>query len=220
MSSHPSLDAVRERIARAEIEAQRAPGSVTLIAVSKTFSTEEIAPVIEAGQRVFGENRVQEAKAKWPALIETTPGISLHLIGPLQTNKVKDAVQLFDCIHTLDRPRLADALASEFARTARRPELLVQVNTGSEDQKAGVHPHEADDFIALCRTQHGLKVSGLMCIPPAEEDPAPHFALLRKIAGRNGLEHLSMGMSADFELAIQFGATHVRAGSAIFGKRG
>ena len=220
MSSHPSLDAVRERIARAEIEAQRAPGSVTLIAVSKTFSTEEIAPVIEAGQRVFGENRVQEAKAKWPALIETTPGISLHLIGPLQTNKVKDAVQLFDCIHTLDRPRLADALASEFARTARRPELLVQVNTGSEDQKAGVHPHEADDFIALCRTQHGLTVSGLMCIPPAEEDPAPHFALLRKIAGRNGLEHLSMGMSADFELAIQFGATHVRAGSAIFGKRG
>ena len=220
MSSHPSLDAVRERIARAEIEAQRAPGSVTLIAVSKTFSTEEIAPVIEAGQRVFGENRVQEAKAKWPALIETTPGISLHLIGPLQTNKVKDAVQLFDCIHTLDRPRLAEALASEFARTARRPELLVQVNTGSEDQKAGVHPHEADDFIALCRTQHGLTVSGLMCIPPAEEDPAPHFALLRKIAGRNGLEHLSMGMSADFELAIQFGATHVRAGSAIFGKRG
>ena len=154
MSRHAQLDAVRERIARAEAEAHRAAGSVTLVAVSKTFQAEDIAPVIAAGQRVFGENRVQEAKAKWPALMETTPGISLHLIGPLQTNKVKEAVQTFDCIHTLDRPRLAEALAGELARTARRPMLFVQVNTGAEDQKAGVAPEQADGFIALCRKLH------------------------------------------------------------------
>jgi PLP dependent protein len=213
------LASVELEIARACKEARRDRGSVTLIAVSKTFDADTIAPVIAAGQRVFGENRVQEARAKWPALISAYPGIALHLIGPLQSNKAKEAVALFDAIHSVDRPSICEALAKEIASQKRQPELFVQLNTGEEPQKAGVAPREADAFIAGCREKYGLQISGLMCIPPVNDAPAPHFALTAKIAARNGLKNLSMGMSADFTTAIQFGATHVRVGSAIFGNR-
>ncbi len=219
MVAPEGLSQVRARIAAAERAAGRAPGSVRLIAVSKTFGADDVRPVITAGQRVFGENRVHEAKAKWPALIAETPGLELHLIGPLQSNKARDAVALFDAIHTVDRESIAAALAKEIARQGRRPRLLVEVNTGGEPQKAGVLPEETDAFVARCRDVHGLMIDGLMCIPPADEAPAPHFALLAKIASRLGLGSLSMGMSADFETAIAFGATDVRVGSAIFGER-
>ena len=208
---------------RTELERARASSSahqpVTLIAVSKTFDAAAIEPVIAAGQTVFGENRVQEAKAKWPALKAAHPDIDLHLIGPLQSNKVKEAVALFDAIHTVDRPSLCAALAKEFSRQNRRPLLFAEINTGAEAQKAGVLPEEADAFLRACRGDYGLEISGLMCMPPIEEAPAPHFALTAKIAQRNGLKFLSMGMSADYATAVQFGATHVRVGSAIFGQR-
>jgi pyridoxal phosphate enzyme (YggS family) len=214
-----ALAAVEYDVFRACNEARRERASVTLIAVSKTFEADAIKPVIAAGQRVFGENRVQEAKAKWPGLMAAHPGIALHLIGPLQSNKAKEAVALFDAIHSVDRPSICEALAKEIERQQRTPQLFVQLNTGEEPQKAGIAPREADAFIASCREQYGLQVSGLMCIPPAGDAPAPHFALTAKIAARNGLTKLSMGMSADFAIAIQFGATHVRVGSAIFGAR-
>ncbi|SHG35885.1 YggS family pyridoxal phosphate-dependent enzyme [Bradyrhizobium erythrophlei] len=210
---------VEQEIARACKEARRDRASVTLIAVSKTFAADAIIPVIEAGQRVFGENRVQEAKAKWPGLMSSYQGVALHLIGPLQSNKAKEAVALFDAIHSVDRPSICEALAKEIETQKRRPQLFVQLNTGEEPQKAGVAPGEADAFIASCRDRYGLAISGLMCIPPVSDAPAPHFALTAKIAARNGLTGLSMGMSADFVTAIQFGATHVRVGSAIFGHR-
>ena len=213
------LATVEQEIARACQEARRDRKSVTLIAVSKTFDAEAITPAIKAGQRVFGENRVQEAKAKWPGLMADYPNIDLHLIGPLQSNKAKEAVALFDAIHSVDRPSICEALAKEIVSQKRRPELFVQLNTGEEPQKAGVAPGEADAFLAACRDRYGLTVSGLMCIPPVNDAPAPHFALTAKIAARNGLKKLSMGMSADFAIAIQFGATHVRVGSAIFGTR-
>jgi len=213
------LAAVEQDIARACKEARRDRAAVTLIAVSKTFDAGAISPVIEAGQHVFGENRVQEAKAKWPELMSTYPGIALHLIGPLQSNKAKEAVALFDAIHSVDRPSICEALAKEMNSQKRRPQLFVQLNTGEEPQKAGVAPAGADAFIADCRQKYGLEISGLMCIPPVNDAPAPHFALTAKIAARNGLTNLSMGMSADFAIAIQFGATHVRVGSAIFGHR-
>jgi pyridoxal phosphate enzyme (YggS family) len=213
------LATVEQEIARACKEARRDRASVALIAVSKTFGAETIAPVIEAGQRVFGENRVQEAKAKWPGLMSAYSGIAVHLIGPLQSNKAKEAVALFDAIHSVDRPSICEALAKEINSQKRRPQLFVQLNTGEEPQKAGVAPGEADAFIAGCRDKYGLEISGLMCIPPVDDSPAPHFALTAKIAARNGLKNLSMGMSADFATAIQLGATHVRVGSAIFGAR-
>ena len=253
------LAAVRREIETACREAERDPASVTLIAVTKTFAADAIEPVIAAGQRVFGENRVQEAKAKWPTLVarfgETRelpppergmvgegvasidphptalrspprlqgevkkPALELHLIGPLQSNKAREAVTLFDAIHTVDRPSLCAALAKEIDRQGRRPRLFVEVNTGAEPQKAGVLPENTDAFVRACREDYGLAISGLMCIPPFEEAPAPHFALLAKIAERNGLKLLSMGMSADFALAVRFGATHVRVGTAIFGAR-
>jgi pyridoxal phosphate enzyme (YggS family) len=209
---------------RAALEsAQKASGRarpVTLVAVSKTFGPEAIEPVIAAGQKAFGENRVQEAKAKWPALKARHQDVELHLIGPLQSNKAREAVALFDAIHTVDRPSLCEALAKEIARQNRRPLLFAEINTGAEPQKAGVLPQDADSFLRACREDYGLEISGLMCIPPISEAPAPHFALTAKIAARNGLELLSMGMSADFEVAMRFGATHVRVGSAIFGQRG
>src|SRR6201996_3498917 len=210
---------VEQEIARACSEAGRERSSVTLIAVSKTFGADAIAPVIESGQRVFGENRVQEAKAKWPALISAYQGLAVHLIGPLQSNKAKEAVMLFDAIHSVDRASICQALAKEIESQKKRPQLFVQINTGEEPQKAGIAPQAADAFIAACRDHHGLEISGLMCIPPVNEAPGPHFALTAKIAARNGLKNLSMGMSADFATAIQFGATHVRVGTAIFGKR-
>lgn len=213
------LSMVEQEIARACKEARRERAQVTLIAVSKTFDAAAISPVIDAGQRVFGENRVQEAKAKWPGLTSAYSGIALHLIGPLQSNKAKEAVALFDAIHSVDRPSICEALAKEINSQKKQPELFVQLNTGEEPQKAGVVPGEADAFIAACRDRYGLVISGLMCIPPVDEAPAPHFALTAKIAARNGLKNLSMGMSADFAIAIQFGATHVRVGSAIFGHR-
>jgi PLP dependent protein len=213
------LAAVEQEIARACREAGRDRASVTLIAVSKTFEAGMIAPVIEAGQRVFGENRVQEARAKWPGLMSDHPGIALHLIGPLQSNKAREAVALFEAIHSVDRPSICQALAKEIGSQNRRPQLFVQLNTGEEPQKAGIAPAEADGFIASCREKYGLAIAGLMCIPPVNDAPAPHFALTAKIAARNGLKGLSMGMSADFAVAIQFGATHVRIGSAIFGAR-
>jgi len=213
------LATVEQEIARACKEARRDRTSVTLIAVSKTFDAETIVPVIDAGARVFGENRVQEAKAKWPGLMSAYPGIALHLIGPLQSNKAKEAVALFDAIHSVDRPSICEALAKEISSQKRRPQLFVQLNTGEEPQKAGVAPGEADGFIASCRDKYGLEISGLMCIPPLNDAPAPHFALTAKIAARNGLKNLSMGMSADFAIAIAFGATHIRVGSAIFGQR-
>ena len=214
-----SLARVQSEVAQACTDAGRDPASVTLIAVSKTHAAETIEPVIAAGQRVFGENRVQEAKSKWPALTARHPGIALHLIGALQSNKAKEAVALFDAIHTVDRPSIAEALAKEIARQGRRPQLFVEINTGAEPQKAGVLPEQADAFVATCRESHGLEIAGLMCIPPFEEAPGPHFALTAKIAARNGLKLLSMGMSADFATAIAFGATHVRVGTAIFGGR-
>ena len=210
---------VEQDIARACQQARRDRSSVTLVAVSKTFDAGAISPVIEAGQRVFGENRVQEAKTKWPGLISAYPDVALHLIGPLQSNKAREAVALFDAIHSVDRPSICEALAKEIFSQERAPQLFVQLNTGEEPQKAGVAPAEADGFIASCREKYGLAISGLMCIPPVDDAPAPHFALTAKIAARNGLKNLSMGMSADFAIAIQFGATHVRVGSAIFGKR-
>src|SRR5215471_13942573 len=213
------LAAVEAEIARACREFQRDRAAVTLIAVSKTFGADAITPVIANGQRVFGENRVQEAKAKWPALISAHPGLVLHLIGPLQSNKAKEAVALFDAIHSVDRPSICQALAKEIKSQGRHPQLFVQINTGEEPQKAGVAPQEADAFIAACREKYELEISGLMCIPPVDQAPAPHFALTAKIAARNGLKNLSMGMSADFATAIQFGATHVRVGTAIFGSR-
>jgi len=218
-TTHQGLKEVQDRIAAAEREAGRAPGSVRLIAVSKTFEADAIRPVIAAGQRVFGENRVQEAKAKWPALMAETPDIELHLIGPLQSNKARDAVALFDAIHTIDRDKIAGAIAEAMARLGRSPRLLVEVNTGAEPQKAGVLPEATDAFVERCRAVHGLTIDGLMCIPPVDEAPALHFALLAKIAARLGLPSLSMGMSADFETAIRFGATDVRVGTAIFGAR-
>ena len=218
-SSPSGLDAVEHEIAHACRDARRDRAEVTLVAVSKTFDADAIKPVIAQGQRVFGENRVQEAKGKWPELTAATPGIALHLIGPLQSNKVKEAVALFDVIHSVDRDSLCEALAKEFSRQPRRPELFVQINTGEEPQKAGIAPADADAFIARCRETYGLAITGLMCIPPVDEMPAPHFALTAKIAACNGLTKLSMGMSADFATAIAFGATHVRVGSAIFGTR-
>jgi pyridoxal phosphate enzyme (YggS family) len=214
------LHAVRAEIVRAARDFGRDPADITLVAVSKTFPADAIEPVLAAGQRVFGENYVQEAKAKWTPLRERYQGVELHLIGPLQSNKAGDAVRLFDAIHTLDRDSLAAALAKEIGKAGRAPRLLVQVNTGEEPQKGGVMPGDADAFIAGCRDKHGLAIEGLMCIPPADEPPSPHFGLLAKIAVQNGLKLLSMGMSADFEAAIQLGATHVRVGSAIFGTRG
>jgi pyridoxal phosphate enzyme (YggS family) len=213
------LERVQAEIARACRDASRNPTEVTLVAVSKTFPAEAIEPVIAVGQRVFGENRVQEAKAKWPALMQKHPGIALHLIGPLQSNKAKEAVALFDAIHSVDRPSLCEALAKEVVKQGRSPLLFVEINTGAEPQKAGVLPQGADAFLGQCRDKYGLTISGLMCIPPLEEAPGPHFALTAKIARRNGLKLLSMGMSADFATAIQLGATHVRVGSAIFGER-
>jgi pyridoxal phosphate enzyme (YggS family) len=210
---------VRDQIAGACATARRDPASVTLVAISKTFGAEAIEPVIAAGQRIFGENRVQEARAKWPALCERHPGIELHLVGSLQSNKAKEAVALFDAIHSVDRASLAAALAKEIARQGRKPTLFVEVNTGAEAQKSGVLPQQTDAFIASCRDRYGLEIAGLMCIPPADEPPAPHFALTAKIARRNGVALLSMGMSADFATAIEFGATHVRVGTAIFGPR-
>ncbi len=210
---------MRLAIARAARDAGRQPDDVTLVCVSKTFSAVEIEPVLQAGQRVFGENRVQEAMEKWPALRESSPGIELHLIGPLQSNKAHEAVKLFDVIETVDRDKIARTLAAEIGKTGRHPKLYVQVNTGAEPQKAGIPPGEADAFIARCRTEFGLEIAGLMCIPPLDEQASPHFAMLNQIAARNGIRELSMGMSADFELAIQLGATHVRVGSAIFGER-
>ena len=217
--SPSGLATVEAEIARACKDARRERSSVTLIAVSKTFEAAAISPVISAGQQVFGENRVQEAKAKWPDLIAAHPGIMLHLIGPLQSNKTKEAVALFDAIHSVDRPSICEALSKEVIKQDRRPLLFVQLNTGEEPQKAGIAPQDADAFIASCRDTYCLAISGLMCIPPLDDAPAPHFALTAKIAARNGLKSLSMGMSADFATAIQFGATHVRVGSAIFGKR-
>ena len=213
------LAAVTARIRAAEAAAGRTAGSVALVAVSKGHAAPLARAALEAGHRLFGENRVQEAKAKWPALREAFPDGRLHLIGPLQTNKVKEAVALFDAIETVDRPRLAQALAREFDRSGRRLDLFVEINTGEEPQKSGVLPTAADAFIAECRRDYGLAIAGLMCIPPQHEEPAMHFALLAEIARRNGVAGLSMGMSADFEIAIRLGATHVRVGTAIFGDR-
>ena len=222
--SHPAtvearLAAVREKIAQAARDSERDPASVTLVAVSKTFPAEAVVPALVAGQRIFGENRVQEAKAKWPQLRDRFPDVELHLIGPLQSNKAREAVELFDVIETVDRPKIAEALASEIARAGKPVKLFVEINTGDEPQKAGVKPGEADAFIRRCRDDLGLEIAGLMCIPPADEQASPHFALLNTIAARNGIPGLSMGMSADYPLAIQLGATHVRVGSAIFGER-
>ncbi len=214
-----NLDDIRRRIAAAEAQAGRPAGAVTLVAVSKTFEADAIRPVIEAGQRVFGENRVQEAQAKWPALREAFPDLELHLIGPLQSNKAKEAVALFDVIETVDREKIAAELAKEMVRQGKAPRLYVQVNTGLEEQKAGIDPREAVAFVERCRGVHGLAIEGLMAIPPFDENPGPHFALLEKLAREAGVEKLSMGMSGDFETAIAFGATSVRVGSAIFGGR-
>jgi len=213
------LSAVKERIAYAAKDCGRNPSDVALVAVTKTHGADVVAEALKAGQRQFGENRVQEAAAKWPALRKNWPEIELHLIGPLQTNKVRDAISLFDVIETVDRPKLAQALAAEMEKSGRRPACYVQVNTGEEAQKAGIAPAEADAFIAQCRDTLKLPVAGLMCIPPLDEEPSLHFALLGEIARRNGLAVLSMGMSGDYEIAIRLGATHVRVGTAIFGER-
>jgi PLP dependent protein len=213
------LNAIRASIARAEADFGRAAGSTQLIAVSKTFPAEAILPVLAAGQRVFGENYVQETKTKWPDLRRQYPDAEVHMIGPLQSNKAGEAVALFDVIQSLDRDSLAKELAKEMAKQGRKPRLLVQVNTGSEPQKGGVDPRETAAFVARCRDVHGLEITGLMCIPPFDQPPSPHFALLVKLAKELGLPQLSMGMSADYEAAIQLGATHVRVGSAIFGAR-
>jgi PLP dependent protein len=221
-SATPVADAlalVRRRIAAAAEAAGRAPGSTTLVAVSKTQPEERIVAALEAGQRVFGENRVQEAQRRWPPLKARYPGVELHLVGPLQTNKLRDALALFDVIQTLDREKLARALAAESGRGARLPRLFIEVNVGREPQKAGVLPERADEFIVLCRDELKLSIDGLMCIPPHGEAPAPHFSLLRELAQRNGLAGVSMGMSDDYEQAARLGATHVRVGTAIFGER-
>jgi PLP dependent protein len=221
-SQHDPVAALSDVLARIEKarEAAIAPApQTTLIAVTKTHGPERIAPVLAAGHRDFGENRVQEAQGKWPDLKAQYPDIALHLIGPLQTNKVRDAMELFDAIHSLDRPKLAEAILREGERMGRMPILFVQVNTGEEEQKAGVLRREAEAFIAHCRETLKLSVAGLMCVPPAQEPPAPHFALLQKLARETGLALLSMGMSEDFETAIKFGATHVRVGTFIFGQR-
>ena len=213
------LQTVQDSLAKAAKEAGRAPEDITLVAVSKTHGAETIRPVLEAGQRIFGENRVQEAKEKWPDLREAYNDVELHLIGPLQTNKAKEAVALFDVIESVDREKLARKLASEMAAQERQLKVFLQVNTGEEPQKSGVWPGDLDGFVALCRDTLGLDVQGLMAIPPQEEEPALHFALLAKLARRNGLKSLSMGMSSDYEIAVQLGATHVRVGTAIFGSR-
>ncbi len=213
------LAEVRQRIAAAARAAGRDPASVTLVAVSKTHGTHRTRKLLDAGQRVFGENRVQEAEGKFPALKTEYPDLKLHLIGPLQTNKAREAVALFDVIQSVDRERLAAALAKEMARSGRRPDCFIQVNTGEEPQKAGVLPAALDAFVAACRDTHKLPIVGLMCIPPVDEEPALHFALLAKMAARNGLASISMGMSADYETAIRLGATHVRVGTALFGQR-
>ncbi len=218
-SSVAGLQDVQARMARAAHDAARAVDAVTLVAVSKTYEAPDILPMLEAGQRVFGENRVQEAKAKWPALKAQYADVTLHLIGPLQSNKAAEAVALFDCIETIDRPKIAQAVAAEMGKQGRALELFVQINTGEEPQKAGIAPKEAKSFVHYCRDELKLKVAGLMCIPPAEDMAAPHFALLAKMAMELGLPKLSMGMSSDFECAISLGATHVRVGSAIFGAR-
>jgi pyridoxal phosphate enzyme (YggS family) len=215
-----NLIAVRSRIDAVAGAAGRTPDSVTLVAVSKTHPAARVREALLAGHRVFGENRVQEAEAKYPELRAIFPDLQLHLIGPLQTNKVKDAIALFDVIESVDRPRLAQVLANEMERSGRRLPCLIEVNTGEEPQKAGIFPAEADDFVIECRDRLGLPIIGLMCVPPLEDEPSPHFALLRQIARRTGLGVLSMGMSADYETAIRFGATHVRVGTAIFGARG
>ncbi|UHS57761.1 YggS family pyridoxal phosphate-dependent enzyme [Agrobacterium vaccinii] len=219
MEIEARLEDVTQRIAAVAEKAGRKPGTVNLVAVSKTFDGDTIQPVIDCGQRIFGENRVQEAQGKWPALKEKTDGIELHLIGPLQSNKAADAVELFDVIETVDREKIARALADECTKQGRALRFYVQVNTGMEPQKAGIDPRETVAFVAMCRDELKLNVEGLMCIPPAEEYPGPHFALLAKLAKECGLEKLSMGMSGDFETAIEFGATSVRVGSAIFGTR-
>lgn len=214
-----NLREVERRIRQAEKEAGRPSGSVTLVAVTKTFGPEVIRPVLEAGHRIFGENRVQEAAAKWPALKQAFPDTELHLIGPLQSNKAKQAVALFDVIETVDRDKIAIELAKEIGKQGRHLRLYVQVNTGAEPQKAGIDPREAVAFVARCREVHGLAIVGLMCIPPIDENPGPHFALLEKLSREAGVPALSMGMSGDYETAIAFGATSVRVGSAIFGSR-
>jgi len=214
-----NLAEVRSQIDAACAAAERPAAAVTLVAVSKTHGADTIRLAIAAGQAVFGENRVQEAEGKWPGLKQAHPDVVLHLIGPLQSNKASNAVALFDVIETVDRPKIARALAREMDKQGRRPDVLIQVNTGEEPQKAGVLPAEADAFIQACRDDFALPLRGLMCIPPIDEEPAMHFALLRQIAERNGLGVLSMGMSADYETAVQFGATHVRVGTAIFGAR-
>jgi PLP dependent protein len=213
------LGAVKAKIAAAEAAAGRPSGSVTLVAVSKTFDAASVRPLLDAGHRVFGENRVQEAETKWPALKAEHADVDLHLIGPLQSNKARQAVLLFDVIETIDRDKIAAEIAREMARQGRSPRLYVQVNTGSEPQKAGIEPKDAVSFVENCRAAHGLSIEGLMCIPPADENPGPHFALLEKLAREAGVDRLSMGMSADYELAVAFGATSVRVGSAIFGGR-
>ena len=213
------LAAVSARVAQAARDVGRAPETVSLVAVSKTHPAEVVAPALAAGHRVFGENRVQESKTKWPELRDRFEGVELHLIGPLQSNKAREAVDLFDVIETVDRPKIAEALAAEMARAGRAVRLFVEVNTGAEPQKAGILPGDADAFLTHCRDRLGLAVAGLMCIPPADEQASPHFALLAQIAARNGIPGLSMGMSSDFDLGIQLGATHVRVGTAIFGVR-
>ncbi|WEX77395.1 YggS family pyridoxal phosphate-dependent enzyme [Sinorhizobium numidicum] len=219
MDVQEALNDVVSRIRASEKSANRPAHAVSLVAVSKTFDAEAIRPVIEAGQRIFGENRVQEAQGKWPQLRRETPDIELHLIGPLQSNKAADAVALFDVIETIDREKIARAIAAEMARQGRRLRLYVQVNTGLEPQKAGIAPQDAAAFVDLCRGELAMNIEGLMCIPPVDENPGPHFALLAKLARACGLAKLSMGMSGDFETAIAFGATSVRVGSAIFGAR-
>ena len=214
-----NIELVRQAIGKAAGAAERDPAGVTLIAVGKVQPLERVEAALMAGQRVFGENRVQEAKGKWPDFRDRYEGIELHLIGPLQTNKVREAVELFDVIQTVDRPKLARELAKEIEKQGRRPACYIQINTGEEEQKAGVSPADADGFIAECRDDLGLNVVGLMCIPPVDETPALHFAMLREIAKRNGIANLSMGMSGDFETAVEIGATHVRVGTAIFGAR-
>ena len=220
MDIKDNLQQVFQQIADAEKAANRTLGSTQLIAVSKTFSADQIEPALKAGHRIFGENRVQESQQKWPGLKQKYPDTELHLIGPLQSNKAADAVELFDVIHTIDREKIAKAIASEMAKQGRSPKLFVQVNTGMEEQKAGVDPDQVTEFVGQCRSKHGLTISGLMCIPPFDENPGPHFALLRKLAAEAGVEELSMGMSGDFKTAIEFGSTSVRVGSAIFGARG
>jgi pyridoxal phosphate enzyme (YggS family) len=213
------LAEVHQRIAAAARAAGRDPAAVTLVAVSKTHGADMVREMLQAGQRVFGENRVQEAEEKFPALKLEYPDLELHLIGPLQTNKARDAVALFDVIQSVDRERIAAALAKEMERLGRRPACYIQVNTGEEPQKAGVLPADLGAFVIACRDTHKLPVVGLMCIPPVDEEPALHFALLAKMAARNGLARISMGMSADYEMAVKLGATHVRVGSALFGAR-